>query len=563
MITMGKRFKKTMAMAMATAMAFSIPVLPVVQSEKAEAAKVTPAEATSVLDVTISEMEETATVTSIGDASDVVYYAITTQAKLDKGTYPSATAYEAVEVKGGAANIDLTWVNRKKEQVLCVATGSSVAEIKPVATTLKAQDTLVAAYTGAVEKEEGNVVGDSDNGYITLNTGTKKAPTPISAGAVEYRTTNSNWMPANYLDLAKYTAKGTTLQLRVAPNDETSTPAGKIVNLKVKAKTKAPNVTVNYNDKTVSVPAKVQFSTDKGESWSEASKAKAVNNMATYGWDGTEKTVYFRTAAAGTKAASKIKYVTIKEETSAFVALTAPESNASAPVTDNEKNAFEVRYKTAYLATSGLTFTNTTENIYQVALAKKTDLEGNTVGGTLTTGDVLIAASSSAIVAKANKKVTWTTVKAGTDAKAGTATIATSKVEKLAEDYVILYRICDTKGTTVNSEARIFAVPSTIQQGVDLLNSDNEVVTEVTVASATTGNNVVLTVLGSGLVATSPKYTVAAYSDEACTTKYTNLTAAIASGKLTVASKAKTVVGTYYVKVSVEGTSTVLKVVVE
>ena len=540
-----------MAMAMATAMAFSIPVLPVYQSEKVEAAKVTPAEATSALDVKVSEVDETATVELTDGAADVLYFAITTQAKLDKGTYPSASAYEAVEYKAGGTSIDLSWVNRKKEQVLCVATGSSVAEIKPVTTTLKAQDTLVATYTGTITEDKGNVVGDSTNGYLTLNKGTKKDPTPVSAGAVQYRTTNSKWEGADKLEenLARYTTKGTTLQMRVAPNE--NTPAGKIINVKIKAKAKAPNVTVNYNDKTVSVPAKVQYSVDKGTTWSEAADKKEAKNIGEYGWDGTtDKTVYFRTAGDSKKASSKIKYVTIKKEDTSFAKLVAPVSGA-AVIADVESGKLDVRFKTAYLATSGLVFTNTTDNIYQVALAKKTDLEGYTVDNTLN------AASSSAIVAKSAGKVKWTTVKAQTAAKAGTATVATKSVN--LDEYVILYRICDTKGATVNSEVRMFDVPGTVKQSVVLSKTSVEIAADT---KATTSSAVV-TVSGSGLVAASPKYTVAAYSNEACTTKYTNLTLTYKDGELKVASKAKTEAGTYYVKVTAEGTNAVLTVVVK
>lgn len=572
MITMSKRFKKSMAMAMATAMAFSIPAMPVYQAEKVEAATVKEAEATSALDVNVYEDQELANVSlKNGAEADVLYYAVTTKDKNGNVKYPKAAAYEAMKFdENGTADFDISWVNRKKEQVLCVATGSSIEEIKPVTVDLKAQDTLMATYAGTVSADDANkvgteganIVGDADNGYLTFNTGTKKAPVAVSASAVQFRTVNGWWNNAEDIDLSTYAAKGATLQMRVNAEDGVR-PYGKIVNVKIKAKSKAPNVTVNYNDKMVSVPKSVEYSVDNGKTWKKASAdgKKVSVELGDYGWDGTkEETVYFRTEGTDKKSSSKIKYVTIKKEDTSFAKLEAPVSGA-AVIVDVPKvgdGKLDVRYKTAYKNDSGLVFTNTTDNIYQVAFAKKADIEDYVSAD----GTTLKAISSAAIVAKSAKKVTWATVSAQDTAKSkvGTGKLSLKKGEKL-EDYVLLYRICDKKGATVNSEVRVFDVPGVVAQSVKVLDADKA---ETTSVEITTTGSAVMTVTGSG-ISDSAKYTVAAYKEEACTTVYKDLTVTFDKTKkeLTVKSKAKTVAGTYYVKVSVEGTSTVLKVVVK
>lgn len=563
MITMSKRFKKSMAMAMATAMALSIPAMPVYQNEKVEAAAVKEAEATSALDVVVWEDQEMANVSlKDGAEADVIYYAVTTKDKSGKIKYPKAAAYEAMEFDG-SGSFDISWVNRKKEQVLCVATGASIEEIKPVTVDLKAQDTLMATYSGTVSAEEAkktNVVGDADNGYLTFNTGTKKEPVAVSAGAVEYRTVNGWWNNAEDIDLSYYAAKGATLQMRVSAEDGVR-PYGKIVNVKIKAKAKAPNVTVNYNDKMVSEPKSVQYSVDNGKTWTEATTKKETVALGDFGWDGTtEKTVYFRTAGTEKKSSSKIKYVTIKKEDTSFATLEAPVSGA-AVIADLPKvgdGKLDVRYKTAYKNDSGLVFTNTTNDMYQVAFAKKTDIEGYISDD----GKTLKAVSSAAIVAKVNKKVTWATVTAQdtTKNKLGTGKLSLKKGEKL-DDYVILYRICDKKGATVNSEVRVFDVPGVVAQSVKVLDGDKAEIT--TYEMAATGS-AVLTVTGSG-ISENAKYTVAVYGDESCKTVNKNLTATFDKTKkeIKLSSKKTTVAGKYYVKVTVEGTSTVVIVEVK
>lgn len=120
--------------------------------------------------------------------------------------------------------------------------------------------------------------------------------------------------------------------MRVAPDNDTQTPAGKIINVKIKAKAKAPKAVVNYNDKTVTVPAKVEYSVDAGKTWTKAEKdgKKVTVGFDTYKWDGkSSKLVYYRIQGGAKKAASKIQYVTIKEETDAFTTLTTPASGAS------------------------------------------------------------------------------------------------------------------------------------------------------------------------------------------------------------------------------------------
>ena len=559
-----------MAMAMATAMALSIPAMPVYQNEKVEAAAVKEAEATSALDVEVWEDQEIAKVSlKDGAEADVIYYAVTTKDKDGKTKFPKAAAYEAMKYekgKDGKASFDISWVNRKKEQVLCVATGSSIEEIKPVEVNLPAQDTLMATYSGTLDDKDikENVVGDADNGYLTFNTGTKKAPVAVSAGAVQYRTVNGHWSNAENLDLSYYAAKGATLQMRVDAKDGVR-PYGKIVNVKIKAKAKAPNVTINYNDKMVSEPKSVQYSLDGGENWTEATTKKETVEFGMLGWDGTaEKTVYFRTAGDSKKASSKIKYVTIKKEETSFAELTAPVSGA-AVIADLPKvgdGKLDVRYKTAYKNDSGLVFTNTTDDMYQVAFAKKTDIENytTTAGGKTT----LKAVSSAAIVAKSAKKVTWANVTAQDKAKnkLGTGKLSLKKGEKL-EDYVILYRICDKKGATVNSEVRVFDVPGVVEQSITVLDASTPVTT-LELAKTATGSAVSkkeLTVSGSGISANA-KYTVGAYTDEGCKTKYTKLSVKLATGKLTVEAGTKTEKGTYYVKVVAEGAEKIIKVTV-
>ena len=552
-----------MAMAMATAMALSIPAMPVYQNEKVEAATVKEAEATSALDVEVWEDQEKANVSlKNGAEADVIYYAVTTKDKNGNIKYPKAAAYEAMEFDG-EGSFDISWVNRKKEQVLCVATGSSIEEIKPVTVDLKAQDTLMATYSGTVSAEEAkktNVVGDADNGYLTFNTGTKKEPVAVSAGAVQYRTVNGWWNNAEDIDLSYYAAKGATLQMRVNAEDGVR-PYGKIVNVKIKAKAKAPNVTVNYNDKMVSEPKSVQYSVDNGKTWTEATTKKETVALGDFGWDGTtEKTVYFRTAGTEKKASSKIKYLTIKKEDTSFATLEAPVSGA-AVIADLPKvgdGKLDVRYKTAYKNDSGLVFTNTTDDMYQVAFAKKTDIKDYTSDD----GKTLKAVSSAAIVAKVNKKVTWATVTAQDKAKnkLGTGKLSLKKGEKL-DDYVILYRICDKKGATVNSEVRVFDVPGVVAQSVKVLDEDKA---EITTYEMTATGSAVLTVTGSG-ISDNAKYTVAVYGDEGCTTVNKNLTATFDKTKkeIKLSSKKTTVAGKYYVKVTVEGTSTVVKVEVK
>lgn len=590
MITMSKRFKKSMAMAMATAMAFSIQAMPVYQAEKVEAAKTqVVASATSALDVEVSEEHETASVSlKDGAEADVIYYAVTTKDKDGNIKYPKASAYEAVKTEEDGNVLDLSWVNRKKEQVLCVATGSSIEEIKPVTKDLKAQDTVIVTYSGSVSDEDAkklgkvgtNIIGDKDFGYFTFNTGTKRDPKAVSASAIQVRTVNGDWsyvagewegesgkVEQQYsTDFSPAAIKGATLQMRVAPNDDTNTPAGKIVNVKIKAKSKAPNVTVNYNDKQVSVPKSVEYSVDNGKTWKAASTdgKKASVALGEYGWNGgAEKTVYFRTEGTDKKASSKIKYVTIKKEQTDFAKLEAPVSGAAviAELPTVGSGKLDVRYKTAYKDNSGLVFTNATDDMYQVAFAKKEDIKNYTTED----GTTLVAASSAAIVAKKAGKVKWATVSAQDTAKSkvGTGKLSLKKGEEL-KDYVILYRIADKKGATVNSEVRIFDVPGTVKQCVKVLDGSSEV-TKIEIAKTATGNAVTskeLTVSGSGITATNAKYTVAVYTDKACTTKYTKLSAKYNSGKLTVKADSKTEAKTYYVKVNVEGAETVLEVVV-
>ncbi len=558
-----------MAMAMATAMALSIPAMPVYQAEKVEAAAVKEAEATSALDVEVWEDQEKANVSlKDGAEADVIYYAVTTKDKDGKVKYPKAAAYEAMDYKK-SQSFDISWVNRKKDQVLCVATGSSIEEIKPVTVDLKAQDTLMATYSGTLDDKDikENVVGDADNGYLTFNTGTKKEPVAVSAGAVQYRTVNGWWNNADKIDLSYYAAKGATLQMRVNAKDGVR-PYGKIVNVKIKAKAKAPNVTVNYNDKMVSAPKSVQYSVDNGKTWTEATTKKETVALGDFGWDGTtEKTVYFRTAGTEKKASSKIKYVTIKKEETSFAELTAPVSGA-AVIADLPKagdGKLDVRYNKDYDNTSGLKFTNATNDIYQVAFAKKTDIEKYTTDD----GTTLKAASSAAIVAKSAKKVTWATIAAQDTAKnkVGTGKLSLKKGEKL-EDYVILYRICDKKGATVNSQVKVFGVPGVVAQSLRVYDANKAEVTTVEIAKTASGSAVTkaeLTVSGSGISANA-KYTVGAYTDEKCENKYANLTVKFdkATNKLTVETKAKTEAGKiYYVKVAAEGTSTVVKVSVK
>lgn len=569
MITMSKRFKKSMAMAMATAMALSIPAMPVYQNEKVEAAAVKEAEATSALKVEVQEDQEVAKVSLLGGAeADVIYYAVTTKDKDGKVKYPKAAAYEAMDYKK-SQSFDISWVNRKKEQVLCVATGSSIEEIKPVTVDLKAQDTLMATYSGTLDDKDikENVVGDADNGYLTFNTGTKKEPVAVSAGAVQYRTVNGWWNNAENIDLSYYAAKGATLQMRVNAEDGVR-PYGKIVNVKIKAKAKAPNVTVNYNDKMVSEPKSVQYSVDNGKTWTEATTKKETVALGDFGWDGTtEKTVYFRTAGTEKKASSKIKYLTIKKEDTSFATLEAPVSGA-AVIADLPKvgdGKLDVRYKTAYKNDSGLVFTNTTDDMYQVAFAKKTDIKDYTSDD----GKTLKAVSSAAIVAKVNKKVTWATVTAQDKAKnkLGTGKLSLKKGEKL-DDYVILYRICDKKGATVNSEVRVFDVPGVVAQSLRVYDADKAEVTTVEIAKTASGSAVtsqILTVSGSGITVANPAAKVTVYSDEKLESVYKNLTATYDKTKkeLKVATKSATAAGEYYVKVEIEGTSTVVKVEVK
>lgn len=579
MITMSKRFKKSMAMAMATAMAFSIQAMPVYQAEKVEAAKTqVVAEATSALNVEVSEESEYAKVSlKDGAEADVIYYAVTTKDKDGNIKYPKASAYEAVKAEKKTNVLDLSWVNRKKDQVLCVATGSSIEEIKPVTTDLKAQDTVMVTYSGTVSAEDAkknNVVGDKDFGYLTFNTGTKKEPKAVSASAVQFRTVNGAWYSVTDeesgegMDFSPFAIKGATLQMRVAPNDDTKTPAGKIVNVKIKAKSKAPNVTVNYNDKMVSVPKSVQYSVDNGATWKKASAdgKKVSVALGEYGWDGNkEKTVYFRTEGTEKKSSSKIKYVTIKKEQTEFASLESPVSGAAviAELPTVGSGKLDVRYKTAYKDNSGLVFTNATDDMYQVAFAKKADIKDYTSAD----GTTLKAASSAAIVAKSAKKVTWATVSAQdtTKSKVGTGKLSLKKGEKL-EDYVLLYRICDKKGATVNSEVRIFDVPGIVKQSVKVLDADKKEVTKVEIASgtATTGKDVTVTVSGSGITSTKSAYSAKVYTDKACTTVTKDLTVTKPSAnQFKIASKAATKVQTYYVQITIEGTSTVLEVVVK
>ena len=310
-----------------------------------------------------------------------------------------------------------------------------------------------------------------------------------------------------------------------------------------------------------------------GKTWTKAAadSKKVVVDFGTYGWDGkSDKTVYYRIQGDAKKAASKIQYVTIKPEDAKFPELTTTASGASI-VPELPKvgsNTIDVRHKTVYDNNSSLVFTNATDYTYQAAFVKKEDIEKITSADKKT----LVAASSSAIVAKAKKVVSWVTIKPQTldrttqkPTKVSTGTLSLKKGEDITK-YVVLYRICDTKGTTVNSETRIMDVPGVVKQSIVLIEDGKKATSEVKIVSgaATEGTkSVTLTVSAGGITSSRAKYTVGAYTDVACTTKYNDLSVSYKDGKLTVANKAKTAKNTYYVKVSVEGTSTVLKVVVE
>lgn len=597
MITMGKKFKKSMAMAMATAMALSVPVLPVYQAEKVEAAKADPASFSSEFNyVKFSEEGEAVYVDQLADDdSKILYYAVTTANKVDS---LKESAYEAVKWDG-SATIDLSWVNRKKDQVLCLATGASIAEVKPFVVDMPAQQSLYVTYSGTADKtkketakfgEEGaTMIGDDENGYLSFAMGASK--TAVSASAIEYRTVNSAWKNVeDDFDLAYYSSKGATLQMRVAPeggytysaskkaeaedSKEKYEPkydgfaAGKAVNVKIKAKAAAPKATVNFNDKVVNVPAKAEYYNEDEEKWKVVSSdgKKATVAFEKYGWTGEdEKVIWYRIAGTDKKAPSKIKYVTIKEEEDTFTSLTAPASGASigtAPAYNSNK--FEVGYKTPYDAKTALVFTNATNYTYQVGFVKDADLKDAKTGEN---EDKLIAASGSAIVkAKDGKVEKWVTVKAQDSKKnkVSTATLALPKdaknltPEQIAKTYKIVYRICDTeKGTRINSETRIMNVPGVVKQDIAIA-QDNKVVT--TVEIGTTSSAGITATVSAGGISAKGKYTVGVYTSKECTTKYTKLKAKLSGTTLTIKPKSGIVAGTYYVQVKVEGVSTVLEV---
>lgn len=578
-----RKMKRTMAMITMAAMVCSIPVMPTEKTEPIKVMAETDTRATCNLNITVDFKEEIATVKPNGSwKSDVLYYAVTTKDKIAKNSYPKDSAYEAVYIgEAKEIKIDLSNIPMKKEQVLCVTDCATISEKIPATASLPQQKTLVAKYVGALDpdKDSGSYIGNSTIGYITFSEKEDKDKV-VPASEVEFRTINGDWKKAD-TDLLQAmtlaTAKGANFQMRIAPTDET--PAGKIVNVKMSAKAKAPKVTVNYFTHTLKVSNKMEYSLNNGESWTAFTGKEAYFNELgkevdkdlgkDLGWDGTKDIlVYVRTAASGKKSSSKIAYVTIKK-ISKYPEITVAKDSESLEAfkaAEFGSGNITAAYKTIYDKSSGVLITNGTDNMYQACIVEKSVVDalvpdGSKVedGAALDPKKITTALSLDGKKVEGKVAIKWTKVNAQNtkSSKCATATLQTKGIEKI-EDYVILYRAVDKKGTEICSNIYVAELPVVFTQTITATLDGSDVPTTDIKVVADAPAKITLAV--DGKVSEKSKFTAKAWEDESCKTSLasTKVKAVISGNELTV-TPGKDCPKEFYVKIQFEGAEKVLK----
>ncbi|MBQ3601789.1 MAG: hypothetical protein II992_11395 [Lachnospiraceae bacterium] len=564
-----RKMKRTMAMITMAAMVCSIPVMPTEKTEPIKVMAETDTQEACNLNITVNFKEEIATVTSDdGLESDVLYYAVTTKDKIEKNSYPKDSAYEAVYIgEAKEIKIDLSNIPMKKEQVLCVTDCATIGEKMPATASLPQQKTLVAKYVGALDpdKDSGSYIGNSTIGYITFSEKEDKDK-EVLASEVEFRTINGYWKNAadglsQAMTLA--TAKGANFQMRIAPTDDT--PAGKIINVKMSAKAKAPKVTVNYFTHTLKVSNKMEYSLDNGAEWNAFTGKEAY--FKDLGWDGTKDIlVYVRTAASGKKSSSKIAYVTIKGS-SDYTKITVAEESGDVKAfkaAEFGSGNITVAYKTIYDKSSGVLITNGTDNMYQACIVEESVVAGLDGGKVEDGRDILDPKKVTTALSLDGKKVEgkvaikWTKVNAQNtkSSKCATATLQTKGLEQ-DKNYVILYRAVDKKGTEICSNIYVAELPGVFTQTITATLDGSDVPTDIKVVADAPAK---ITLAVDGKVSEKSKFTAKAWEDEECEKSLasTKVKAVISGNELTV-TPGKDCPKEFYVKIQFEGAEKVLK----
>lgn len=597
-----KKASRGMAVLMAAALVgtmspVSIPTQPVWTVEAAATTQTVAKDAadlTVVVDYTGEQFKVTP-----GENVDMFYYAVATVKKDIKDTdvkfYPKASAYESVEAKE-ATDVDMSWANLTKENTyLFVTTDTDVTKVKPVVVPLGKQTTkLKFSVAGKAEKSETDAftaIGDADNGYIKLASDEKKNPDKVTFKDLQYKTENGQWQNVYAeseckLSLARYATKGATIQFRVAAaEDDLSTkevnegrPAGKAVKVKIPAKAKGPKLTVNYLDQTVKFAKGAEFKVGDAKDWTAVAEAdtKTGKTFTVLKYDG-EKPLIIRTRVAGTDKKASSKVTTIKLP----VAKEAPKATVASKTSqkpDETSGQISIDYATPYSVDSGIVLTNYSNKALQFAVVKKE-----------VTKTVIAEEATSAIVEQANvdgigiadkKKVAWVNVAAsplGDDGKIATGKKpATGKITKIdgkkiseikAADYQIIYRLGDKKATDI-SKITVVNLPVALEQTITAKDGETAVDSSKP-AELTAGGtkDVTVEIADKKQVSDKSKWTVKAYKAKAKDSNAygdkdaatTDISGAVASGKLTIKSKAAAQ-GKYVLEVTCEGASILVPV---
>ena len=567
-----RKMKRTMAMITMAAMVCSIPVMPTEKTEPIKVMAETDTQDECGLSIDVDFENEIATVKPEDNEweSKVLYYAVTTKDKIEKNSYPKDSAYEAVYIgEAKEIEIDLSNIPMKKEQVLCVTDCATIGEKIPAKASLPQQKTLIAKYVGALDpdKDSGSYIGNSTIGYITFSEKEDKDKV-VPASAVEFRTINGDWKKAD-TDLLQAmtlaTAKGANFQMRIAPmnnstNSTNGTPAGKIVNVKMSAKAKAPKVTVNYFTHTLKVSDKMEYSLDNGANWTAFTGKEAY--FKDLGWDGTKDIlVYVRTAASGKKSSSKIAYVTIKGS-SDYTKITVAEESGDVKAfkaAEFGTDSITAAYKTIYDKSSGVLITNGTDNMYQACIVEASVVAGLVEDdATLNLVEVTNKLSLDGKKVEGKVAIKWTKVNAQNtkSSKCATATLQTKGIEKI-EDYVILYRAVDKKGTEICSPIYVAELPGVFTQTLTATLDGEDVSTDIKVVADAP---VKITLAVDGKVSDKSKFIAKAWEDESCKTSLasTKVKAVISGNELTV-TPGKDCPNKFCVKIQFEGAEKVLK----
>lgn len=490
--------------------------------------------------------------------------------------------------------VDFSWLSCTKKQDLYVAKDAAAVEAgeeTPVKITIDAQnvDLSIKFYgtlpTGTDEPGADYYVGNDVTGYlvsVAKATGKEK----VKLTDTQYKTENGEWTAVTSAlsnELLKYVNKGVKLQFRVAPSN--NNVAGKAITVSVPAKANGPKVTVDYNKQQITFPKGSEYilSTNYGvgANWKAAplenNKVKALYfDDEAIGYNGTDaKTFYVRTVAKQNKACSKITVVTIGAQVTVaedvvYVA-NGTDLLATAYDADNADKVF-IQYKTPYDKSSGLLITNNSNKAYQVAVVKKTDIEGYYTEDA--NGNKNFSASKM-IIGENTSKIKFTDVKAYTVnkttgvTKAGSATIATKDFFKTEgseiSDYVILYRQYDKSSKTNTAPAKTYMVDmaAVLEQAVTLKLKDADEALNPYVADADATANIKasqeLTLTLDKQTNTTSVAKVTIWKDADCKQKNTEVRATVTKddtnknvNKITLTVSNETI-KTAYVKVVWEG----------